>query len=807
MTDEQLRARLERLERVTSGSRDGYWERDLRADTSWYSPSFREMFGFAPDALPDDRRIVNARMHPDDMPEFLARYEQAIATLGRFSYELRYLDAQDQWRWVRGRGRVWAGDDGKPAFITGAISDVHAEKTAQQSLLALTRRFERAVDASAEGLFERVLGEPGLFMTDRYLELIGDRREDAPTEPEALGRRLHPDDHERFRQVVGDAMRAGRRWELDYRFRHGNGEYRWYRQRGRAERLPDGRTLITGMLADVHEQTLQRHELERTRTQLEALVAERTARLESALQLARERQIEAERANAAKSRFVAHMSHEIRTPLNGVLGMLELAQRVATLPDQQRYLETARRSGETLLQVINAVLDFSRVEAGRAELKPRPFDLVQALIATMRGVMPLTRERGVLLMFDWIGRDGQLIGDERALRQIATNLIGNAAKFTQRGYIGVVVEVTDAANGWLDVSLSVEDTGPGIPPERRAQVFDAFEQGDDSLAREHGGTGLGLAISRALALDMGGDIVLDSPPGGGARFTLKLRMQPGPDNQAPPPPRLRGTAWLVATTEGGGDWLSRRLRRLGWQVRLLPSLDQLLAASREQQPQLVLLSELALHAGLDLAPLRAALPRVPMHLLIRPDWHEPALEAQARRLGIGQAVAPLAPSALAALGEEIDAPAPLSAVTVTRPALAPVASRWRVGSEVLLVEDNPVNQLIGQEFLRTLGLAVRTATDGAQAIEACLERPPSLVLMDLQMPGMDGLEATRRLRLLQQAGRWPGAPIIALTAHAAATDRNACLAAGMDGVLTKPLALEALRQALLQWLGAEDNDR
>ncbi|NRF71886.1 PAS domain-containing protein [Aquincola sp. S2] len=801
MADEHLRERLQRLERVAAGSRDGYWERDLLHDTSWYSPSFRELFGFAPEALPDDRDVVNARVHPDDLPEFLARYQQALATLGHFTYELRYLDARDQWRWVRGRGRVWPGDDGRPAFITGAVSDVHAEKSAQQSLLALTRRFERAVDASAEGLFERVLGEPGLYMTDRYLELIGFRREDAPTAPEALLERLHPDDHERFRQVVGAAMRAGRRWELDYRFRHGGGEYRWYRQRGRAERLPDGRKLLTGMLADVHEQTLQRHELEGTRAQLEALVAERTARLESALKLARERQIEAERANAAKSRFVAHMSHEIRTPLNGVLGMLELAQRVATLPEQQRYLETARRSGETLLQVINAVLDFSRVEAGHAELKPRPFDLVQALIATMRGMMPMVRERGVKLMFDWVGRDGPVIGDERALRQIATNLIGNAAKFTQRGQIGVTVNVMDAPDGLLDVTLAVEDTGPGIPPARRERIFDAFEQGDDSLAREHGGTGLGLAISRALALDMGGDITLDSPPSGGARFTLKLRLAPAPGNMPLAAPRRRGMAWLVSTSTAGGEWLARRLRRLGWQVRLLASLDQVLQAAEQQRPQLVLLSEFSLHTGLDLAPLRHALPGVPMHLLIRPDWHDPGLEAQARHLGIGRAVTPMAPAVLAQF-DDMEATRAADAATAPRPAPTPDLPRWPAGAEVLLVEDNPVNQMIGQEFLRTLGLAVRTAGDGAQAVDACLDRPPTLVLMDLQMPGMDGLEATRRLRELQRAGRWPGAPIIALTAHAGASDRNACLAAGMDGVLTKPLALEVLRKALSQWLNS-----
>ncbi len=168
MADDELLQRLHRLERLALGSRDGCWERDLKRGTSWYSPSFREMFGFGPQALPDDREAVNARIHPDDLAPFLARYDEALARLGHFSYELRYRDAAEQWRWIRGRGRVWPGADGRPEFITGAISDVHAEKAAQESLRMLGRRFERAIDASAEGLFERVVGEPGMYMSDRY---------------------------------------------------------------------------------------------------------------------------------------------------------------------------------------------------------------------------------------------------------------------------------------------------------------------------------------------------------------------------------------------------------------------------------------------------------------------------------------------------------------------------------------------------------------------------------------------------------------------------------------------------------------
>ncbi|MBI3367873.1 MAG: response regulator, partial [Burkholderiales bacterium] len=324
----------------------------------------------------------------------------------------------------------------------------------------------------------------------------------------------------------------------------------------------------------------------------------------------------------------------------------------------------------------------------------------------------------------------------------------------------------------------------------RAAVFDPFVQGDDSLSRGHGGAGLGLAIARALARAMGGDVMLDAPPpGGGTRFTVQLTLAATPQPALPPAPPP-GLAWLLYIDPQGAEWLGRRLGRLGWRSVAIGSVAEALARTRDETPQLVVLTVSTLRGEHRLAELRAALPEVPIRLLIRPNWLNPALEADARALGIVPAVAPLTP---------------LDLHHITAPPLVPAAAddgsnTWPADAEVLLVEDNPVNQLIGKEFLGALGLPARTANDGAEAIAACLAKPPSLVLMDLQMPGMDGLEAARRLRELQREKRWPGAPIIALTAHAGDADRVACLAAGMDGVLTKPLSIDTLRLTLRRWL-------
>jgi len=674
MTPTDLTSRWQRCQRALAASQDGFWERDLRTQAVWYSPSFLQLFGFAEGDLPSARGAATARVHPEDQARFKAAYRVALRCLGNFDYEVRFLDAAGQWRWVHGSGRVWPDDQGQPAFISGAVADVHRKTTAL-------------------------------------------------------------------------------------------------------------------------------HSLEQHRRELEALVRERTAGLEAALALAEQRRLEAERANAAKTRFLAHMSHEIRTPLNGVLGLTELALRGAQQPDQRRYLAVAQQAGQSLLQVISDVLDFSRIEAGHVELRHQPVDLAAVLAGTLRGVMPLARQRELLLMFDWDGDTDRVLCDETGIRQIVTNLLGNAIKFTAKGQVSLHAEARRTDGDHLALAIHVCDTGPGIPEALRHRVFEAFEQGDDSLARRHGGTGLGLTIARRLAQAMGGDLRLHCPAEGGTHFSLHLQL-PIADPVATAPATAAnapGQAWLVYHQVAAGDWLARRMQRLGWQTRVLIGLreaqDQLRAGTAPL-PDVVLLAEPALRPGMDLAALRAALPAARMHLLIRPDWHDPALEGDAAALQITPLIAPLTPDDLQRLRQPADAARPAA------PGPGPDMTALRRDAEVLLVEDNPVNQLVGQEFLRALGLQVRLAASGDEALSACAQRAPALVLMDLQMPGMDGLEATARLRAMQHEGLWAGAPIVALTAHASDADRAACQAAGMSAVLTKPLSLDYLRQHLVRWLPA-----
>ena len=694
MTPDDPMLRLARYQRALDTSHDGFWERCLRTQTLWYSPAFLALFGFAEGSLSTARGAATARVHPDDQQRFRDAYREALQVIGPFDYEVRFLDAAGQWRWVRGRGRVWADEAGAPEYLCGSV-------------------------------------------------------------------------------------------------------------------------------ADVHHRTTTLHKLEGHRRELETLVRERTAGLEAALAQVEQRRREAERANAAKSRFLAQMSHEIRTPLNGVLGLTELALRAATSPEQRRHLEAAGQSGRALLQVINDVLDFSRLESGHTERRERLFEPAALLADTLRAVMPLARQRDLVLMYDWVGDRPQVLADESALRQIVTNLLGNAIKFTPHGHVSLLGTAQRVEDGRLAVTVAVADTGPGVPEALRERVFEAFEQGDDGLARHHGGTGLGLTIARRLAQAMGGSLRLDSPAEGGSVFTLTLHLPMAPGTTAPAAvampaatlPAAGRRVWLTYHQQAPGEWLARRLQRLGWQVDILIGLPAVVAQAQAlaagtagpntaPAPDLVLLAEPALQPGFDLTPLRQALPRARMHLLIRPDWHDPVLEPHAATLRITPLLAPISPATLLTLAEpeSADTGAPEADWQAAEPPDTPPA--LRAGAEVLLVEDNPVNQLVGKAYLKALGLQVRLAANGHEALAACAERPPALVLMDLQMPVMDGLEATTRLLAMQRAGQWPGAPIVALTAHATDADRAACHAAGMSAVLTKPLSLDMLRRQLVRWLPA-----
>jgi signal transduction histidine kinase/CheY-like chemotaxis protein len=656
--------------------------------------------------------------------------------------------------------------------------------TALQPAQALAR-WRRAAESAHDGLWEVWPRTGETWYSDRFGGLLGLAPGELPADLAALTARIHPEDLPLWRHGWQAAVDDGAPILLQLRLQDRDHRWRWVVLRARC--WPGGGAateVVAGAMTDVHEQFLSQQALERE-------VAERTASLARAVAEAERRREDAQHAQTAQARFLAHMSHELRTPLAGLLSLVDLARRVATEPPQRRYLEVAMQSGHTLLRTIEQVLDLVRLRDGELPFADEPFDVSEAAAEVLRGVMPLVRSKGLAVHYDWVGEPAWVRGDEPRVRQVLSNLVGNAAKFTERGHIGLRGRI-ESQGGRAQLHIEVEDSGPGLPPDRIGQVFDPFVQGDASLSRSHGGTGLGLAIARDLARRMGGEITLRSVPGRGSTFALTLPLASAPDPD-PAPVAAGGLAWVVFDPAGGFTWLPRRLQRIGWTVELLPdtaaAIEHAGRRGADPPPALVVLVERGAGDVQDLSDLRAALPQAHISLLIRPDWNDPQTERVARGQGMTLDVMPLTPRDLRLM--TAPRPDPASAPTATGP--APVAGH------VLVVEDNAVNRMIAEEFLHTLGLRARTAEDGAQALEACAAEPPRLVLMDLQMPVMDGLAATRALCERQRRGELPPFPIVALTAHAMDTDVQACRAAGMQGYLTKPLLLDALRAELARW--------
>jgi two-component system sensor histidine kinase/response regulator len=784
--EEDLRLSRERFELAVLGSRDGLWDWDVKANKVYHSPRWKSMLGIAPGEEADPLTEWESRLHPDDRLKAVAAIDDYLAgrtSIYEVEYRLRHNDGN--YRWILDRGVALFDLNNQPYRMAGSHTDITERKAMEQELRDAEALYHSLVETLPLAIFRKDTEGRYTFCNQRFCAAM-----ERPVE-KILGKTdfdlAPPDAAERFRALDMQALETGDIVEVIDEHRRSDGEQVFVHLLKAPFRDAEGNLLgVQGMFWDVTAHQKAKRELERAKETAEA-------------------------ASRAKSQFLANVSHEIRTPMNGIIGMTELALDTELTLVQREYLSLVKSSADSLLGVINDILDYSKIEAGKLDLDLQEFSLRDTLGDTLRTLAARAHKKNLELACHIRPEvPDALIGDPVRLRQIVINLVGNAIKFTQQGEIVVGVEIEEPpAGGEAHLHVTVRDTGIGISASKHGVIFHAFEQADGSTTRRFGGTGLGLAIAARLVEMMCGRIWVESALGRGScfHFTAMFGLQPEPAlHQQPKPPRdLRDLPVLIVDDNATNRMILKQTLE-SWHMKPAcadsgqAALGLLHAARDAGEPfALVLLdAHMPEMDGFDLAArIQERADLAPATLMMLTSGGHPGDVQRCRELGIVSYL--LKPVKQSDLFDGIVTALGSAAFSVRPQPVTPAENTPRRRLHILVAEDNAVNQRLMIELLGKRGHSVVIAGNGKEVIDLVERQNFDLLLMDVQMPEMDGFEATVALRRREQNGG-RHLPIIAMTAHAMKGDRERCLAAGMDGYISKPI------QAAELWSIIEKND-
>lgn len=675
-------------------------------------------------------------------------------------------------------------------FATATIRDISERLAVERTVRENEERLLLSQDIANVGTWDWDVETGGLIWSPQIYEIFGVSPDQFEASYENFIKFVHPEDREKVQTGVQKAIDLDVLYDVDHRIVLLDGEERFVHERGRVYRDEHGKAVrMIGVVLDITERQAILTALEETK-------------------------VEADRANQAKSEFLANMSHEIRTPMNAILGMSYLAQKTNLNRQQSDYVNKITSSARSLLRIINDILDFTKIEAGKLDMETVAFSLADVLKNVTNVVGGSVGEKKLEILF---ATDATvpcaLLGDPLRLEQVLINLAGNAVKFTESGEVVVRVQLENVApNGDVVLKFSVRDTGIGLSKQDIQKLFAAFSQGDTSTTRRFGGTGLGLSISSRLVEMMGGEIGVESEKGQGSTFTFTARFGVQAEGIVRPmiPDALKNAPVLVVDDNPSArEVLCEIMESFGFKATAVASGEAALAelhrvaASGEPFYKVILMDWLM--DGMDgLQTTKAvrsdtSLPTAPMIIMVTAYGRDMVME-QSENAGLdGFLLKPVTPSLL--FDTLMNVLRPHEALAESAPTSHPhiVAPMVLFGAHILVVEDNQINQQVAEEILKDAGASVEIANDGKQAYRRiCMEKAQfDVVLMDLHMPEMDGYEATK---LIREAFGPNDLPILAMTANALQEERQKCLDAGMNDYITKPVDVEALYAMLLKWI-------